>query len=233
MAWPLPDPTRTDDAPPAPSGPPGASAVDRSARLGALAVATAVLVFAVGVGVSLGLGAAYLWGTNMLSDLGDGECRPRGGRWICSPGHAMFNIAMVTAGLLLTLAAAALGRLWGRLLATSLAVMGVGLVVAGVFPAGDDGRVHLVGVVLALVVPGFGLLVSAMRPETEWLRRHRVPRGVLGAATLVFCAESRLPANLLPAGAGELVIVACLLLALILEAARALATRRGSARVSR
>lgn len=203
--------------------------VDRRGRLGAVGVVAAILTFAVTVAVSLSVtGTAYAWQVNMISDLGDNACRIRGGRWICSPGFALFNTGLIITGVLLTAAGFGLRRPWGRLLAGSLVVMGVGLVVAGVFPAGDTGALHLAGVVLALVVPGFGLLLSGITPETAWLRPHRVPRGLLGGTALLFCAENRLPHNLLPQGAGELVIVGCLLIAFIVEAARILVPRSGA-----
>ena len=207
------------------------SEVDRRARLGSLGVVVASLAFVVTVTVSLGVpGTDYAWDINMISDLGDSACRTRGGRRICSPGFALFNAGLVVTGLLLLVAGTGLHRLWGRVLAGGVAVMGVGLVIAGVFPAGDDGAVHLAGVVLALVVPGVALLLSGIRPETAWLRSRRLARGVLGGVALVFCAESRLPENLLPRGAGELIIVGCLVLALLFEAARVLtgSSRGGS-----
>lgn len=198
--------------------------VDRLARLGALALVVAIIGFAANVAIAISdTATAYTWPINLISDLGDGSCHVRGGRWICSPGFAQFNAGLIATGVLVAAAGACLARPWGRLLAGSLVVMGVGLVVAGVFPAGGDGDIHLVGVILALVVPGAGLLLSGIRPETDWLRSpraHRAQRGVLGGVALVFCAESRLPEALLPRGAGEVVIVGCLLLALLIEAAR-------------
>ena len=103
--------------------------------------------------------------------------------------------------------------------------MGGGLVIAGVFPAGDDGPVHLAGVLLALVVPGLALLAASVRPETRWLSRGRVPRGVLAVGALLLCAGSRLPQALLPRGAAEVVIVAALLVALGWEAVRVVGAR--------
>ncbi len=221
MGGPGPDGARA--TPPAIAG---TGRIDRRARLGALALLTAILVFAVTVAVALGTaGTTYDWRVNMLSDLGHSQCRSAAGRWICSPGFALFNAGLVVTGLLLSGGGLALGRVWGRVLAASLVVMGLGLVLAGVFPAGDHDGVHLGGVVLALVLPGMGLLLSAIRPEASWLVSHRLPRGVLGAVALVFCAESRLPIGLLPRGAGEVIIVGCLLLAIVLEAARLLAAR--------
>lgn len=200
---------------------------DRHARVGAVGILAAIAVFALCVVVALGVtGTAYVWQVNMISDLGDSACRIRDDRWICSPGFAHFNAGMIVAGVLLAASGGCLGRLWGWLLAGGLIVMGAGLVVAGAFPAGDDERVHLAGVVLALVVPGLLLLLSGIRPQTAWLDSRRVPRGTLGAVALVFCAESRLPQQLLPRGAGELIIVGCLLLALFVEASCILASRR-------
>ena len=202
--------------------------VDRRARLAAVALLAAILVFAVTMAVALGTpGTGYDWRVNMISDLGHTQCRSLPGRWICSPGFALFNSGLILTGMLLGGAGLALGRVWGRLLAASLVVMGFGLVLAGVFPAGDHDAVHLAGVVLALVVPGMGLLLSSIRPETTWLGSGRPARGLLGAVALVLCAESRLPVGLLPRGAGELIIVGCLLAAIVVEAARLLAATPG------
>lgn len=196
------------------------------ARLGALGVAGAILGFAVALGAALVTqDTAYDWRTNMLSDLGDPSCHVRGGRWICSPGFAAFNASLMGIGALLGVSALLLLRRWGRVLAGSVAVMGVGLVLAGVFPAGDDGALHLAGVVLALVVPGLGLLLAAIRPQTRWLVPFRVPRGILAVVALVFCGESRLPDPLLPRGVGEWIIVGCLVVALLVEASRVLLQR--------
>ena len=210
------------------------SRAGRRGRSGALLIVLAVLVFALTVVLTLRTAdTAYVWYDNMLSDLGDSACRVRGGRWICSPNFLLFNAGVVLTGLLLAAAGACLTEWWGRVLAGSLVVMGAGLVITGVFPAGDLGGLHLTGVVLALVVPGLGFLLSGIRPGTPWLRSYRVPRAVLATVALVFSAVSRLPGEVVPRGAGELVIVGALLLALLIEAARLLGVglrRRGISR---
>lgn len=206
--------------------PPAAEQVAPRARLGAAGVLVAILVFSSVLGAAVGTeGTAYDWWNNMLSDLGDPSCHVRGGRWICSPGAAAFNAGLVTTGGILLASALSLVVPWGRVLSGGVAIMGGGLVIAGVFPAGDDGAVHLAGVVLALVVPGLALLAASVRPETTWLSRGRVPRGVLAVVALLLCAESRLPQALLPRGAAELVIVASLLVALAWEALRVVGAR--------
>lgn len=201
--------------------------VDLRARTGAalvlVAVGTFVTVFTLSV---LTPGTAYVWHLNMISDLGDRSCHVRDARWICSPGHVVFNAGLILTGVLLAVAGPLVVRLWGRALAGGVAVMGVGLVVAGLFTATDHGAVHLVGVVLALVAPGLGLLWSAARPETAWLDSHRVGRGLLAGVALLLAAESRLPDAVLPRGAGELGIVLCLVGALVVEAWRLRPHRR-------
>lgn len=204
--------------------------VDLRARLGAVLVLAAVGIFVTVFTLSVRTpGTAYVWHLNMISDLGDRSCHVRDARWICSPGHALFNAGLILTGALLAVAGSLLLRFWGRVLAGGVGVMGVGLVVAGLFTATDHGAIHLVGVVLALVAPGLGLLWSAARPETAWLDSHRVGRGLLAGAALLLAAESRLPDAVLPRGAGELGIVLCLVGALVVEAVRLRPHRRRDA----
>ncbi|WP_298890370.1 hypothetical protein [uncultured Serinicoccus sp.] len=203
---------------------------NRRSVLGAAGVLGAMLLFAATVGAAIHTsGTTFVWSVNMISDLGDGACRPRDGRWICSPGAAAFNLGLLLSGVLLGVAALCLSARWGRWLAGSVSVMGLGLVVAAVFPAGDTGAVHLAGVILALVVPAGGLLLSAVRPETPWLGRGRRARGTLATVALLFCAENRIPPALVQEGTGQIVIVSCLLLALLVESVRVLVSRSGSA----
>jgi len=197
-------------------------------------VLAAVLLFALTVGVTLSAGqTAYVWRENMISDLGDDACRLRGGRWICSPHHALFNAGVSFTGVLLAAAGACLTAQWGRVLAGGVVVMGSGLVATGVFPAGRSPGLHLMAVVLALVVPALGFLASGIRPGTPWLERRRGARVVLASTALVFAAVSRLPNGTVPRGAGELVIVGALLLALLLEAGRLLPRGSAAAQLSR
>lgn len=199
---------------------------DWRTRLGALGVLAAIAVFAVTVAILLAdSGTAYQWPVNMLSDLGDSTCHVRGGRWICSPAYAVFNTGVIVTGLLLAASGWWLRRLWGSVFGGSVSLMGVGLVVAAAFPAGAHAGLHLAGVVLALVVPGLAMLLSAIRPATAWLGSQRVGRGVLGAVALVFSAENRLPGEIVPQGAGQAIIVGCIVAALGSEATRVLTHR--------
>lgn len=197
--------------------------VDTRARLGGVAVLVAVGTFLVAFAVSVGTsGTAYVWHLNMISDLGDPSCHVRDSRWICSPAHVLFNTGLVLTGAMLAAAGMLLLRLWGRVLAGSVVVMGAGLAVAGIFTATEHAALHLVGVVLALVAPGLGLLWSAIRPGTAWLDFFRVLRGLLAGVALLLAAESRLPDPVIPRGAGELGMVLCLVTALVVQAVRLL-----------
>lgn len=200
------------------------SGVGRRSWLGALLIILAMLSFTLTVATSLATSdTAYVWHDNMISDLGDSSCRVRDGRWICSPNYAVFNAGVILTGLLLAGAGVCLGLRWGRVLAASLVVMGFGLILTGAFPAGENGSLHLAGVVLALVVPGTGLILSGMRPGTPWLQSYRIPRVVLGSLALLFAAQSRLPGGLVPRSVEELSIIGALWLALLFEAVRLLA----------
>lgn len=208
---------RGPDAAPSPAP----AEVGLRARLGGLAVLLAVCTFGTVFGLSVSAsGTAYVWHLNMISDLGDRSCHVRDHRWICSPGHGLFNTGLVLTGTLLAAAGGLLRQLWGRVLAGSVVAMGVGLVVAGLFTATEHAALHLAGVVLAIVVPGLGLMWSAVRPATAWLDHVRVVRGLLAGVALVLAAESRLPDAVVPRGAGELTMVGCLVTALVVEAVR-------------
>ena len=196
-------------------------ALPASSRWGGIGILAAALVFAAAVFAAVNNAeAAYIWPENMISDLGDSSCRVRGGRWICSPSYALFNGGVIFAGVLMAISSLLVRARWGRMLSASFAVMGVGLVVAGAFNAGDHTIIHLGGVILALVVPAAGLMISGFKPETAWLSGNRQMRAVLGAVALVLCAESRLPQPFIPQGAGQVAIVACVLVPLLVEAAR-------------
>lgn len=196
-------------------------------RLGAAALLVGVAAFVVTLLLALNTaGTTYVWHLNLLSDLGDSGCRVRAGRPICSPGHVAFNVGLVVTGLLILAGGLGLLRWWGAMLGGGTIVMGAGLVIAGAFPAGGDGGVHLAGVVLALVVPNLALLASSIRPPTPWLASHRALRATLATIALLLCAESRLPVVLVPRGAGELVIVGALVVAMAFEAGRVLVAPR-------
>ena len=83
-------------------------------RLGGVLLGASVLVFLAGSGWVLADPAtSYSWWTTMFSDLGRRTCQPPDGRWVCAPGHASFNAALIASGLLMAAGAALLARRWG------------------------------------------------------------------------------------------------------------------------
>lgn len=200
----------------------------RRARVTALALLAAVAVFVAGVAAALSAaGGAYRWRESMLSDLGHLGCRVWGDRWVCSPGSAWFNAALVGSGVLALASALGMRHRWGLVLTTGVAAMGVGLTWLGLVPADVSAGLHLVGAVLALPVPAVGMLVSGIRPPTRWLVPFRRVRAGAAAVALLMCADHLLPDDrmLLPRGVSELLATAVLLGFLTVEGVRLLRPR--------
>lgn len=168
-------------------------------------------------------GVSYSWSRHMVSELGAVGCRMAPGGWICSPCHAVFNAALVCCGGFVTAACALMAGRWGLLLTTSTAVLGVALVVLGLFPPDAHPSMHMVAAVLALPIPSLGLLLSAVHPATPWLDQLRGLRGLLGATSLTLCLAHVAPGVVsLPRGMAETFSIAALLGFLTAEAARCL-----------
>lgn len=138
-------------------------------------------------------GASYGWTSNMVSDLGRTTCTMWADQWVCAPRHRMFNATLIAAGVAVTWVAATVRHRWGTALTLAIAGFGLGLVVLGAVPSDVDKAVHMVGAVLALPVPGVGLLISGARPDRPWLTGFRRLRVVLGTLCLAVSAGHLLP----------------------------------------
>jgi len=91
---------------------------------------------------------------------------------LCSPRHAVFNLGLVLHGLLSILGAWFTRAYWpgGReasLGLACLAVGGAGAVLAGAFPFNVAITPHIIGAVMALGLPGVGLILLA---RVLWVR---------------------------------------------------------------
>lgn len=172
-------------------------------------------------------GLGYSWQHNMVSDLGASACRVWEEAWVCSPRHAWFNAGQVGAGLLISAAAQRLRRLWGAILTTGMAALGLGLVLLGLVPSDAASGPHMTGAVLALPVASAGLFLSGVHPATDWLAGHRWVRSLLGVVGLALCLTHLVPHGAaVPRGAAELGTIATLVGFLLLEAGRIVVTCR-------
>jgi hypothetical membrane protein len=152
---------------------------------GALALVVAFPAFLLAQVITSARSPGYRWATNNISDLGNVTCgiwdttRPR---FVCSPGHALMNTAIVLTAVLLGLGTLLTWRALGRgavvraaQVLLLLTAMGYGL--AGAFPADVDENWHFLGALLILGLGNLGLLIAGFAP-------HATPLGRLRALTV-------------------------------------------------
>lgn len=205
------------DDPAARSAQPARAAVNTGSALLLVALLALIGSFVYGIRQP---GATFVWGTNMISDLGDGSCRTWNERWVCSPGWLVFNMGCIVAGSATSTAAWTLRDGWGRRLAGGVAVLGLGLILLGVTPNNLNHPLHMMAAVVALPVPALGLLITGIRPRTHAEQRGRWPRVILTSGCLVLCAEHLVPGGeVIAYGHAEMMAVLLLLLALACDIA--------------
>ena len=198
----------------------------RDRLLGAALLAVALAVVAAWLATVSHPGASYAPMANMVSDLGRVTCVLWDGEPICSPRHQVFNPTFVACGVVVTLVSVALRRRWGTPLTLAMTGLGIGLVLLGAFPSDVAKPPHMVGAVLALPVPGAGMLVSGARPDRPWLGPYRRLRAWLGALALAVSAGHLLPTGVpFPRGPAEYVGIVAILVFLVVEGLRLTRTR--------
>ena len=109
----------------------------------------------------------YSWRLNYISDLGNTLCGSYGGRYVCSPDHALVNASFIMLGLTM-----AVGSLFiyqefrknrGSLLAFSLmAAAGAGTILVGLFPENTVPFMHGLGAVFGLLVSNLAQMILAI-----------------------------------------------------------------------
>lgn len=165
--------------------------------------------------------ASYAWTANMVSDLGRVTCVTWDDLWVCSPRHALFNIVLVASGVIVAGVATVVRRHWGAPLTVAMLGLGAGLVVLGAIPSDVARGLHMAGAVLALPVPGAGLLVSGMRPDRPWLVPYRRLRAWFGGVCLVVSAGHLLPQHVpFPRGPAEYVGLLAVMVFVLIEGIR-------------
>jgi hypothetical membrane protein len=116
---------------------------------------------------------SYSWASNNISDLGVTSCGPwpDGGRWVCSPFHAVMNVGFVVTGGLVVLGVVLRWRSDRAVAGAAGAcvlIAGAAYTVAGLAPADRHENVHVVLAALPLFVFGnVGLVLAAAR-RSAW-----------------------------------------------------------------
>ncbi|MEU4620514.1 DUF998 domain-containing protein [Actinoplanes sp. NPDC023801] len=128
----------------------------------------------------------YSWAGGNISDLGNVGCgmwdssRPR---YVCSPWHAVMNVALVVAAALVAAGLVLTSRLCmvGRVARWLMGCGAAGLGLAGWYPADVNENVHVLGAFLVFVCGNAGLVLAGRRVGGRW----GAVTVVLGAAGLV------------------------------------------------
>ena len=179
-----------------------------------------LLLFAAGVTIVLVIitaealyPIAYSTGHNEISDLGG--TRPPGGL-VFQPSATIFNIGMMLSGLLVTLAAAVLHRVFGRWwLSSAIGILGISALLVGIFP-GNTGTPHAVAAMVAFISGGVAAVLSAQVTRSPIAWAFRLLGGVnLALLGSYFIQGDASPAWALGTGGAERWIVYPILLWLV------------------
>ncbi len=203
--------------------------VHRAVHHGAILLIVGALEFVAGMIIT-----QLLWDTsppygqysllhNYISDLGAVHCGQvalsLGGRYICSPGHDVFNASIVLMGVILVLACVLIRtgfppRRTSTIGLALLAISAIGAIGVGLSPEDVNLQVHTASALVAFLFGNVALVVLgiAMFRDTRWsgYRAYTILSGLVGFIALcLFAAKVYGP---LYVGGMERLIVAPLLL---------------------
>ncbi len=132
--------------------------------------------------------ASYSWRLNTISDLGNTACDTYGGRYVCSPWHALMNISLVVLGTTMLLGSLLIYQQFrgnrGSLIGFScMAISGLGSLMVGLFPENSIAILHVVGAALSFFVGNVGLVVLSLSLPVP--RTLKVYTSLSGALALI------------------------------------------------
>lgn len=185
-------------------------------RVGAALLVLGTVQFAVAHAVAQSAWPTpYSWTDDYISDLGAVTCGSAADA-VCSPLHAVANVAFVLQGVLLISGTVLTGAAWtasrGRRVWRGLLVAsGVSWIVVGLVPADVDGTVHAAAALPGFVVSNVALLVAGASTSTRHrpvCRRAATGLGVVGVVGLVVLGlASGWPGTPVGIGAAERLVV--------------------------
>jgi hypothetical membrane protein len=141
----------------------------------------------------------YSWRLNTISDLGNMACGVYGGRYVCSPLHALMNTSLIALGITMILGSLLISRQFkdsgGAVVGFScMAISGLGSMMVGLFPENGVAALHIAGAALSFFVGNVGLIVLSLSlPVSRSLKIYTFLSGALALAALgLFLSHSYL-----------------------------------------
>jgi hypothetical membrane protein len=138
---------------------------------------------------------AHSLSRNTIRELGDTKCGEFNGKYDCSPLHSLMKPSFVVLGVAMFVGSALIyhayptsrSRSVGFL---SIAIVGVGAVMVGVFPENSISALHGIGAALPFVVGNVGVLVLGLSLNIPVaLRLYTMVTGVVALPSLIFYAS--------------------------------------------
>jgi hypothetical membrane protein len=141
----------------------------------------------------------YSWSHNNVSDLGNVYCQPweengNSAQYVCSPLHALMNIAFVLEGLCVIAGVLMIRALWrrswlSRIAQAFLIIAGLGLIAAGLAPADVNENAHVVLGALPIALFGnTGLILTGRGVSASAVGKLRWVGPVLGLVGMIATA---------------------------------------------
>ncbi|HLX89724.1 MAG TPA: DUF998 domain-containing protein [Acidimicrobiales bacterium] len=169
---------------------------DRHLWLGPAVWILAVFYFLAQVFVGWVFRPSYSVVTNYISDLGNTACARYEGAMVCSPRHAVMNIAFIGLGVVMAVGSLLMYQEFreedeaerrAALVGFScLALSGVGAVLVGCSPENTNHTLHYVGAALAIGVGNLGIFVlGCVLPVPEALRQFMLFFAALSIVALI------------------------------------------------
>jgi hypothetical membrane protein len=140
------------------------SFTDRYPYLGPLIWFATLEYFVIQLVVAADWPMPYSWLRNAISDLGNTRCGVYGGRYVCSPQHALMNFAFIALGVLMAAGAPLIHqefreRRFAVVGFCGMAIAGLGTILVGLAPENVNHTFHVVGAAGPFLVGNAALIV--------------------------------------------------------------------------
>ncbi len=127
----------------------------------------------------------YSLAANTISDLGNTACGVYGGRYVCSPQHALMNASLIVLGCTMVIGSVLIYHEFRRSFAEALgfgfmALAGLGTIMVGIFAENTIASLHVLGAALPFLIGNVALLIFSQALELPRLfRLYTIVSGVV------------------------------------------------------